>query len=164
MKTLCELFGYGRQAWYEAVKRKDRRTDDEQLLIAQIRLIRSQHHKVGAEKLYFQMKDWRVAHGINIGRDKFFNILRENGLMIHRRSKRAVTTNSRHNLRRYPNLIKGVEIARPNQVWVSDMTARLPPILPLPVASSIWVWWQMHILAKLSAGQCTNPCRPRDHF
>lgn len=63
-----------------------------------------------------------VAHGINIGRDKFFNILRENDLMIHRRSRKAVTTNSRHNFRRYPNLIKGVAIARPNQVWVSDMT------------------------------------------
>jgi putative transposase len=122
MKTLCELFGYGRQAWYEAVKRKDRQTDDERLLVSQIRLIRLQHHKVGAEKLYFQMKDWCIANDIKIGRDKFFNILRSNGLMIQRRTRKAITTNSKHNLRRYPNLIKGTEILRPNQLWVSDMT------------------------------------------
>lgn len=122
MKTLCELFGYGRQAWYEAIKRKDRRADDERLLVAQIRLIRLQHHKVGAEKLYFQMKDWCIAHGINIGRDKFFNILRDNGLMIRRRPRKAITTNSRHNLRRYPNLIRDLETSGPNQLWVSDMT------------------------------------------
>jgi transposase InsO family protein len=122
MKTLCELFGYGRQAWYESIKRKDRRTDDERLLVAQIRLVRLQHHKVGAEKLYFQMKDWCIAHGINIGRDKFFNILRDNGLMIRRRTRKAITTNSRHNLRRYPNLIRDIEISGPNQLWVSDMT------------------------------------------
>ena len=122
MKTLCELFGYGRQAWYEAQKRNDHRTNEEQLLIARIRLIRLQHHKVGAEKLYFQMKDWCVANGISIGRDKFFNILRDNALMIRRRTRKAVTANSKHNLRRYPNIIKGIEITGPNQVWVSDMT------------------------------------------
>jgi putative transposase len=116
MKTLCELFGYGRQAWYEAQKRNDHRTNEEQLLIARIRLIRSQHHKVGAEKLYFQMKDWCVTNGISIGRDKFFNILRDNALMIRRRTRKAVTTNSKHNLRRYPNIIKGIEITGPNQL------------------------------------------------
>lgn len=68
------------------------------------------------------MKDWCIAHGINIGRDKFFNILRDNGLMIRRRTRKAVTTKSRHNLRRYPNLIRDIEISGPNQVWVSDMT------------------------------------------
>jgi putative transposase len=68
------------------------------------------------------MKDWCIANGINIGRDKFFNVLKNNGLMIRRRTRKAITTNSRHNLRRYPNLIKDIQISGPNQLWVSDMT------------------------------------------
>ena len=32
------------------------------------------------------------------------------------------TTNSKHFLRRYPNLVKGLTITRPEQVWVSDIT------------------------------------------
>jgi putative transposase len=116
------LFGYGRQAWYESQKRKDKTADQEQLLVAQIRLIRLQHHKVGSEKLYFQMKDWCLTNGICIGRDKFIKILRDNELMIYRRSRKAITTDSRHRLRRYPNIIKGIEISGANQVWVSDMT------------------------------------------
>jgi transposase InsO family protein len=33
-----------------------------------------------------------------------------------------LTTDSRHWLKRYPNLIQGLEVARPDQVWVSDIT------------------------------------------
>lgn len=37
-----------------------------------------------------------------------------------RRTKR--TTNSNHAFPRYPNLVKDLEITRPNQVWVADIT------------------------------------------
>ena len=73
------------------------------------------------------MKDWCVANGISIGRDKLFNVLIDNALMIRGSTRKAVTTNSKHNLRRYSNIIKGIDITGPNQVWpgrraVSDMT------------------------------------------
>ena len=92
------------------------------MVIAQVRLIREHHHKVGAEKLYFQLKGWFELKGIKIGRDKFMNVLRDNGLMIQRKSRKAITTCSRHNFRLYPNLLKEKEITKPNQVWVSDIT------------------------------------------
>ncbi len=92
------------------------------MVVAQVRLIREHHHKVGAEKLYFQLKDWFELKGIKIGRDKFMNVLRDNGLMIKRKSRKAITTCSRHNFRLYPNLLKEKEITAPSQVWVSDIT------------------------------------------
>ena len=32
------------------------------------------------------------------------------------------TTNSKHAYRRYPNLVKGRQAARPNEIWASDIT------------------------------------------
>lgn len=90
--------------------------------MAQVRLIREHHHKVGAEKLYFQMNGWFELKGIKIGRDKFMNILRDNGLMIQRKSRKAITTCSRHNFRLYPNLLREKEITAPSQAWVADIT------------------------------------------
>ena len=39
-----------------------------------------------------------------------------------RRRGRTYTTDSSHGYRRYPNLIKGLQIYAPNRVWVSDIT------------------------------------------
>ena len=39
---------------------------------------------------------------------------------IYRKRKR--TTNSHHPFPRYPNLLEGLEVVRPDQVWVGDIT------------------------------------------
>lgn len=57
------------------------------------------------------------------GRDAFLGILRQHGFMLKlRRRSRIYTTDSSHGYRRYPNLIKGLEVYAPNRVWVSDIT------------------------------------------
>ena len=42
--------------------------------------------------------------------------------MIKRKRKYAKTTNSAHGFKTYNNKIKELEIIKPNQVWVSDIT------------------------------------------
>src|SRR5205807_8219609 len=37
-------------------------------------------------------------------------------------TRKKRTTNSNHAFPRYPNLVKDLEITRPNQVWVADIT------------------------------------------
>ena len=57
------------------------------------------------------------------GRDAFIELLRRNGLMVQiKRRKRYKTTDSGHNYRKYPNLIRDVIPMRPNEIWVSDIT------------------------------------------
>lgn len=55
------------------------------------------------------------------GRDKFYKIINGNGLML-KPERRRHTTNSNHNYRKYKNLIKGLAVSRPNQLWVADIT------------------------------------------
>ena len=57
-----------------------------------------------------------------LGRDKFFDLMRDEGLLIRRKRKYVKTTNSEHGFRVYNNKIKGLKITRPNQVWVCDIT------------------------------------------
>jgi transposase InsO family protein len=53
---------------------------------------------------------------------KVRRLMREMGLQVKKRTRRRRTTDSRHDLARFPNLIRGLEIARPDQVWAADIT------------------------------------------
>ena len=58
-----------------------------------------------------------------MGRDAFFDLLRDNGLLVRKRRRRKpITTFSNHPFKKYQNLIKGFEPTAPNQLWVSDIT------------------------------------------
>lgn len=59
---------------------------------------------------------------LNIGRDKFFDILRANHLLIVPKRSYHVTTNSHHRFRKHKNMILDYQITKPNQVWVADIT------------------------------------------
>ena len=57
------------------------------------------------------------------GRDKLYDLLRRNSLLLIRRVKRGpTTTNSRHQYMLYPNLIRELAVDRPDLLWVSDIT------------------------------------------
>jgi putative transposase len=60
--------------------------------------------------------------GLKIGRDNLFSILRSQELLIKPKKRYVITTNSKHWLKKYPNLIKDIQITSPEQVWVSDIT------------------------------------------
>lgn len=59
---------------------------------------------------------------LKVGRDTLFNVLREHRMLTLRKKYSARTTNSYHRFYKYNNIIKDIEITRPNQVWVSDIT------------------------------------------
>lgn len=103
-------------------RRELRQREESWILFRLITSIRSDLPKIGTRKLYFMLKEPLKDHGINMGRDKLFDFMKEWGLLIKKRKRYAVTTYSNHWLRKYPNLIKSKHIYRSNQVWVSDIT------------------------------------------
>ena len=59
---------------------------------------------------------------INIGRDKFFDILRINKLLVKKLKNYHITTDSKHQFRKYKNLIDNCIPTAPEQIWVTDIT------------------------------------------
>jgi putative transposase len=57
-----------------------------------------------------------------INHKKVFRIMRENDLLCRTKRRWVKTTNSGHNLKVYPNLIKELIINRIGQVWLTDIT------------------------------------------
>jgi transposase InsO family protein len=83
---------------------------------------RKQLPMLGGKKLFHQLKPQLSDQGIKMGRDKLFALLKRHDLLIKYKRRYITTTNSKHWLRKYPNLIKGKIISRPEQLWVSDIT------------------------------------------
>lgn len=57
-----------------------------------------------------------------LGRDRFATVVDKYGLKVRRKVRKPRTTDSRHGLPSYPNLIKTFIPCGPNQLWVSDIT------------------------------------------
>jgi len=79
--------------------------------------------RIGTRKLHYLLTETLQKHNISIGRDKLFDLLEESGLLVRRRKrKRTNTTDSNHPFRKYPNVIRELQVLRPNHLWVSDIT------------------------------------------
>jgi transposase InsO family protein len=76
----------------------------------------------GVRKLHHALADDFHAARLKIGRDRLFDILRQHHMLVSRKRSFTKTTNSYHHFHTYNNLIKELQITRPNQVWVSDIT------------------------------------------
>ncbi len=59
---------------------------------------------------------------INMGRDRVHRVLQVNNLLIRRRKNHFYTTDSKHRYRKYDNLAQYLNVTKPEQLWVSDIT------------------------------------------
>lgn len=126
------MFGVSKQAYYKARKEP---TDETKVLVEEIIVkycedVRQKDPNIGGKKLWF-MFCRQFPKELHVGRDRFADILSDNHLKLRQKKRKPRTTDSRHNLPTYPNLIKDVIPSRPYQVWVSDITY-------IPIKVSDW--------------------------
>ena len=121
-KDMCELFGYTRQAWYDTQKRQSQTQLSEVLVLNEAKKIRKEHKQMGCEKMHELMTSFLEKHQIKMGRDKFFYLMSEHGLQVRRTKRKAITTNSNHLFKRYPNIVSNIELRNAGRLWVSDIT------------------------------------------
>jgi transposase InsO family protein len=78
--------------------------------------------RLGGRKLYFMLKPTLNAQGIKLGRDGFFDYLREHRLLVQPVKRYTKTTHSKHWMKKHPNLMESQTIDRAEQAFVSDIT------------------------------------------
>ena len=122
VSQVCHLFGKSRQAYYQLEKRRTQHAIGDEVVLKYVRVIRSSQPRMGGRKLYWLLTAVMKENRIKMGRDKFFAVLRDHGLLVKPRRRRVRTTDSNHIYRKYPNLIKQYEPCEPEQIWASDIT------------------------------------------
>lgn len=118
----CRLLGITRQSYYQRQRISQRKVIEEAVILQLVSEVREKLPEAGARMLYVKIKEDLTRMSIKLGRDGLFTLLAANNLLIRRRKRKIWTTNSNHGLKIYPNLIRELDINRPNQVWVSDIT------------------------------------------
>lgn len=78
--------------------------------------------RLGTRKLYYLIKEDLEANQIKLGRDALFDYMRTERLLIKPFKKYTKTTNSKHWLKKYPNLMKDRKPGRVEEFLVSDIT------------------------------------------
>ena len=118
----CELFGKSRQAFYEQKNETKDKGLQDAMVLTLVQEIRRDLPRCGTDKLHFLLKESFNEHGIKLGRDGLYFLLGRYGLLIRQRKRKPYTTNSNHQYKKYPNLIKEMKLTQAGSLWVSDIT------------------------------------------
>lgn len=120
MTSLCGWYGISRQAHYQMKWQQQQQQLEAEQVLELVRQMRYKHKRMGGRKLYHELQPEWAKQGIQMGRDRFFDLLRDRDLLL-RPKKRAYRTTWAGSWR-CENLLAEAVITRPNQAWVCDLT------------------------------------------
>jgi len=113
IKILCEALGLPRSsAYYRAQPAEDRRLREALIALA------GQWPTYGYRRLTQELH--RQGHRVNTKRVR--RLMEDLGIMGEAPRRQPRTTDSDHPFPRYENLVEGLEVTHPDQVWVADIT------------------------------------------
>jgi putative transposase len=113
LSLACDILGCARSSYYYRPKQRD-----ETEIKDAIDAVAAEWPTYGYRRVTAQLRrqEWVVNH------KRVRRLMGEMDLLVRTKSKKPKTTNSEHSFPRYPNLVQDLEIVRPDQVWVSDIT------------------------------------------
>jgi len=119
----CSFIGYSRQAFYGRKKKTTRQTIHNDGLLEKVHKIRHSNPRMGGRKLLSLVSNVNRFPEVKCSRDRFFELLRKNGLLVKKRRRSyPVTTKSFGWFRKYEDHFNGIPFNKPHQAWVSDIT------------------------------------------
>jgi putative transposase len=119
---LCKLFGKSRQAYYKKHCYTEEVHTQNLLVLDLVAAFRREIPGLGTNKLYRLIRPSLNLSEIKMGRDKLHSLLQAHNLIIRASRRVPKTTNSNHWMKKYPNLVKDLQIVTTEQVWVCDLT------------------------------------------
>jgi len=118
----CQVLGVNRSGYYQWQANQANRTPDpahEEMLCWVRDIAESSKYSYGSRR----MKAALNALGYPVSRNKARKLMREANVQVRHRKKYKVTTNSKHALPLFENLLKRqFTVEAPDQVYVSDIT------------------------------------------
>lgn len=111
-----------RQNYYKARNKRKKDRVYEGAIKSLVLTERMLQPRLGGRKVLKILTPELRKRGIKMGRDRFFDVLRRNGLLVEKLPRSMLTTNSYHTLPIFLNKVKGKELTGPNQAWASDIT------------------------------------------
>lgn len=111
--SICEVLGLPRSSFYHQPRR-----DENVALCGVLHDLAAQCPTYGYRRLTALLR----RAGWKVNRKRVQRLLAEMGLQRHVKRRQKRTTDSRHPFGRYPNLVAGLEVTSPDQVWVADIT------------------------------------------
>jgi len=115
VQAACAVTGLAPSTYYY----QSQRTQDSQL-VADLKQEAGRFPLYGSRRLTHQLR--RGPYHYRINRKRIQRLMRQKDLLRPVKRKKCRTTDSQHPYPRYPNLVKEVEVVRPEQVWVCDIT------------------------------------------
>ena len=116
LRRACYSLKVSKSGYFNWIKRKivSGTTDLEK----KIHEIAEEYTKYGYRRITKQLQ----RQGEKINHKKVLKLMNKHGLTVKKKFFKIRTTDSEHGLPVYPNLVKGLEVVRLNQVWVADIT------------------------------------------
>lgn len=115
MNKMYKSVGISKQAFHQMMDKELTIRSEKQQLLMLIYQIREDHPTMGARDMYFKLRPQ------TLGRDRFEEFCREEGLMVERVRNWRRTTDST-GVVRFDNLLINMCLTAINQAWQSDIT------------------------------------------
>ena len=115
VRQVCDLLGLSPSSYYYRSE-----VVEDPRLEADLKLVAGQYPTYGTRRLMHQLR--RKPYGYRVNRKRIQRLARQFDLLRPVKRRKTRTTDSQHPYPRYENLVKNLEITRPDQVWVSDIT------------------------------------------
>jgi transposase InsO family protein len=120
--ALAQKCGMTRQNFYKERKARRKAKVDADLMEQLVKAERTLQPRLGGRKLFKILASVLAKAGVKLGRDAFFALLREKGLLVPPLPKSPGTTRFEPSLPVFHNLVASLTLTGPNQAWAADIT------------------------------------------
>jgi len=118
VQQLCDLAAVPRSSYYRASQPREPRPDPNEEVLGKIRTICEEMPRYGSPRVTAELR----RRGFQVNHKRVSRLMGKANLCCRRKKRFVRTTDSKHNLRIYPNVAKDVVVARPDQLWRADIT------------------------------------------
>jgi len=114
MQRACQMLTFPHSSYYY----HPRVNEKEQRLKQAIQIAAGEWPTYGYRRITAQLnrQGWAVNH------KRIYRLMGQMGITRVKKAQKRRTTNSQHPFPRYPNLVQGLQITFPDQVWAADIT------------------------------------------